>query len=258
MERLYSNLNPLLALGVRTYALTQETYFRVHGFPEFQYTNENLEAIVAGLNVQKDDRVLAICGSGDQPFAILEKAREVVAMDWDPTQLLYSKWRTNLLKLRRFERFLQIRQEDPFTTTARQDSRRRYFYQFEVLPRIRSNLANLSFLQRDLIDVSYKLKPHEFSKIYLSNAVCPNYSYPAFRKYGEFLGRLTGGLQEGGLIYLSNYDVIEKEAKKGGLTITNPSCLEVCEHLTLLAREKEKEAQSFWVPIVYRKVSTSV
>lgn len=209
---------------------------------------------MAGLDIRKADRVLAICGSGDQSFAILEKARKVVAFDWNETQLLYARWRANSLRLRRFEQFLQVRQEDPFSSITALDLRNRYFRQSEVLSGIRLNLANISYLNRDLIEVSHELNPDEFSKIYLSNTVCPNYSYPAFRKYGEFLGRLSGGLQKGGLIYLSNYDDIVKAATRSELNVACPSSLEVCKPLTSLARQKEREARSHWVPIVYRKV----
>lgn len=39
-------------------------------------TNENLAAIVNGLNINENDTVVAVLGSGDQALALLEKAKE--------------------------------------------------------------------------------------------------------------------------------------------------------------------------------------
>ena len=42
----------------------------------YRLTNENLFGIISGLNLQSEDIILSICGSGDQPLAMIEKAKE--------------------------------------------------------------------------------------------------------------------------------------------------------------------------------------
>ena len=45
---------------------------KTNNLPKYGATNEHLGAVYAGMNIRPSDRVLAICGSGDVPFALLE------------------------------------------------------------------------------------------------------------------------------------------------------------------------------------------
>ena len=45
----------------------------------FPYTNENLEAIIKGMQINSEDYVLGIMGSGQQGLAMIEKG----ANDWN-------------------------------------------------------------------------------------------------------------------------------------------------------------------------------
>jgi len=68
-------------------------------------TNESLAAIVNGLDVNETDDILAICGSGDQAFALLEKAHSVTAVDIYKNQVDYARYRKRCLKEEKYAFF---------------------------------------------------------------------------------------------------------------------------------------------------------
>ncbi|MBS3073925.1 hypothetical protein J4447_00545 [Candidatus Pacearchaeota archaeon] len=47
----------------------------------YNHTNENLEFAMKVIRPRIDDRILAVCGSGDHAFAMVENAGRVVAVD---------------------------------------------------------------------------------------------------------------------------------------------------------------------------------
>lgn len=59
--------------------------------PNYSHTNESLDAIVKGMNVNETDDIIAVCGSGDQAFALLEYAGSVLAVDSDRQQIEYAQ-----------------------------------------------------------------------------------------------------------------------------------------------------------------------
>lgn len=131
---------------------------------EHHTTNENLDAIIAGLDLKPDDSVLAVAGSGDQAFAILEYVRKVEAVDINPNQIDFIKLNVKALKLNKYDLF-QRGPEFFHCVRDRQD----YFLQQGRLNRIRSNLGNLNILEpSDIFSVRSKIK---WSKIYLSNVL---------------------------------------------------------------------------------------
>ena len=55
----------------------------------FPYTNENLEAIIKGMQINSEDYVLGIMGSGQQGLAMIEKGAKADLIDYDFTQIEY-------------------------------------------------------------------------------------------------------------------------------------------------------------------------
>ncbi len=135
-------------------------------------TNESLDAIVAGLDLKLKDDVLAVCGSGDQAFAMLEYAREVVAVDVREEQVGFAKRRVESLKQGDFDHFLSPDEHFPFSARYEIKARNDYFQKApDRLPKIRSKIPRLKILRVAIEDAFDLMK---FNKIYLSNAI-PNY-----------------------------------------------------------------------------------
>ena len=67
-------------------------------YAEYRFTNESLEAVMAGLQVSEGDRIFAVCGAGDQAFAMVEKADYVLAFDRLKLQADYARRTMNLIK----------------------------------------------------------------------------------------------------------------------------------------------------------------
>lgn len=212
--------------------------------PTYEHTNESLEALVAGLDVQPDDVILAVCGSGDQSFALLENAGAVISADKNKVQLEYAKRRAELLGEGKFDEFLSAREgEWPHNIF---EQRNLYFRQDGRLRRIADKLDSLHFVQGDVFAVGRnrqrRFPEAYFSKIYLSNIV--GYFVTQMENYYRRLEALYRRLPRGGLIYISNYDRME--------ALKSPAQLQVDERLTMLARGKEN--REWWIPILYRKV----
>jgi len=55
-------------------------------YVNYRTTNESLDAIVLALQPNKNDKILAVGGSGDQAFSLLEKAGEVCCVDNNEVQ----------------------------------------------------------------------------------------------------------------------------------------------------------------------------
>jgi len=122
-------------------------------------TNESVEAIVKGLDVRKDDRILAICGSGAQGFAMLEYVSEgkIVAIDRKDKQLEHASRLKDMLQAKEFEKFSAAH------IAPRNNG---YFSNIPRLEKISSNINNIEFNYADLAD----FKEDIFNKVYLSNA----------------------------------------------------------------------------------------
>jgi len=152
----------------------------------FQATNENLDAITLGMDISEEDIVLAICGSGDQPFAIAEKAT-VIAVDINPVQIQYAKHRVqmleegdvkgflktdltsleNMLKLLSFDYMTSLKTKRNLVTLI---NRNRYFKQPGRLDRIARNLEKVTYVIGNI----FELDITGFSKVYLSHTLLNN------------------------------------------------------------------------------------
>ena len=76
------------------------------------HTNESLWAIEKGLDIRPNSRVLTICGSGDQPFALLlAGSQRVLALDTNPRQIDYVRKRIEALRRGDYVNFFPISNE---------------------------------------------------------------------------------------------------------------------------------------------------
>jgi len=165
-------------------------------------TLENLDSLMVGLDPTLDDTILAICSSGDQPFALLEKAGKVVAVDREDYQIRYARDRAEALRHRNYDEFFQPKKWKPSTSYAQEIKRVKEYFNESRLDRVREKVGFLSFIHADIFKVC---KKQRFSKVYLSNAldwtkeISPN----------EALRIVANCLPTGGLIYLVTYDSIK-------------------------------------------------
>jgi hypothetical protein len=241
-----------------------------HFLFEYRVTNESLDAVVEGLELTPNDSVLAIAGSGDQAFAILEYAGRVTAVDKNSHQTEYVKLRAEALKQGRYDLFL--------CNHARVPKVLNYFSKEGRLDRIKANLENLTILEPSDI---FALKTEEtFSKIYLSNALC---SVDVDKRRAKLFD-MRNIMFSDGLIYVANsyeYVYTDKASKRWfGLSILRKilsasgliylsrdytrlmncvlSGFEENSELTQKARLQEYNLNfSNWLPVVYRKVESA-
>ena len=226
---------------------------------KYTVTNEHIEAIIKGLDLVPQDRVLAVGGSGDAAFAILEYAGKVIVVDYSPAQSKYIAQRANFLKEMDLEAFLRVEKfgSKDYNLGDRDakpslERRNRYFLENGRLNKIRSRLENLEIIEGDILGQA-KLA-NGVTKIYLSNAIgYPSHDYTESR---NILNELAQKLPQGGLIYVSNHDNL----LKGGSSLQSEKTLDAYFlspelkldiPLTVKAQEIEKDT---WVPGVYRKI----
>ena len=122
----------------------------------YSFTNEALDAILSGLNINENDVVLAVGGSGDQGFAMLEYAKQVKLCDinhggfglLDGAYFGFQKPERAKLELGRRNIYLK------------EDGR---------LGKIRGRLDNLIVEPCDIFEAAFR--GYGYTKLYLSN-VC--------------------------------------------------------------------------------------
>ncbi len=229
-------------------------------------TNESLEAIVRGLNPQPRDSILAICGSGDQAFAMLEKASKVTVVDYLPQQIEYFSKRKKLLKAGEFKKFRDLGREFiPDQSLVYLNSRNRYFSK-ERLETIRLNLEGserTTEITGDIFDLEFPRK--EFNKVYLSNALSYNsIAAPSslLETLQEKLKRITELTTDNGLIYVTRHKFIHLEYHSG---IGNEELLESIglrihkKSTGIVKKSSQKAIQGLfaiaWDPVVLQKIA---
>ncbi len=213
-------------------------------FPSAYYkvTNESLDGIVQGLDLQPSDQVLAICGSGDQAFAMLEHVASVLAIDKQPSQVDLARYRLECLAKGDYEGFLLSGSRfGKFTDLDKRDA---YFRSPGRLETIRSKLLNLTILEKQLSE-AITLRP--FTKYYLSNVIGDYIS--SMKLILELMQRMTDHLPVGGLIYMADGEKL----KTSDCTYHSklPHNLQEDKDLTRKAALHEE----LWMPVVFRKVS---
>lgn len=224
---------------------------QIQTFPWFQTTDENLEAVVSGMDLSPEDRVVAICGSGDQAFAMLESAGSVTAVDFVEVQIEFVKKRAQLLQKGKYEDFLAVgvNEDDRYRDLVKQDAEKRNPY-FQVpgrLSKIRDKLAHLDFIEGKIFTVAPTLQP--FSRLYLSGTMgqCGENE-----RIAKAMKQTLDNLEINGLIYVTmGTDPFERM-----LDMTPTTNVKLSGPLTTKARDKERlHGRPIWEPTVYRKVS---
>lgn len=218
------------------------------------WTSENLASIVAGLDLKESDKVLAICGSGDQALAILEYAGKVEARDRNRSQLDFVKRRAELLRTGHYgtARLLvtNIEVKNRFPALQDEDSETKYkspserYLTDERLERIRPKLRLLELTLGNIFDGEL----NEANKIYLSNALTHSGQWVVTN-----LGNIARNLPVQGLIYVadSNFLRLQKLAGPEWDKPLLPRGVIIDKELT--ARAKGYDNGQFF-PEVYRKV----
>ena len=137
-------------------------------------TNESLLAIEKGLCPKLGDKVLSICGSGDQSFLFLSSGCKVIAIDKCLKQVDYVKKRKQYLELGDYERFLQppgySEEFNEMKKKCSLDAREEYLSRncFELM---RPNANNLDILEpQNILEHAFG-NSNTYSKIYLSNCI---------------------------------------------------------------------------------------
>jgi|SRR3989344_3087460 len=218
----------------------------------YNRTNENLDSIVAGLDLTEQDIVLAVGGSGDQAFAMLEFAGRVKVVDKNQEQVQYIKRRAEAL-----------RQGDD--VSFRQNTHGAYFYD-ERLDRIKDKLQHLAVAEpADIVELTQR--EENYSRLYLSNAIGHLNSHMKRSDVTKILHAVAQKLTLGGLIYVANHlelvDISREHDSSYAtreflpyedLSISSflPTELILSLSLSQIARERD---DCKWNPAVYRKVN---
>jgi len=157
---------------------------------EYTSTNESLDSVVQGLDVNSEDRILAVGGSGDQAFALLEKAGSVTVVDRNPAQIWYVRQRAELINHRDYEMFLAlIRGRIP----------QEYFRRDGILEKLKERIDSLDILEPcDILEVD--ITEGRFTKVYLSNSIGYDEQEIA-PEVRDSLRRMANNLPINGLIY---------------------------------------------------------
>lgn len=174
----------------------------------FTSTNESLNAVVNGLEISETDRVLAVGGSGDQAFAMLERARSVEVWDISQVQLNYIQRRLEALREGHFERFLGETEQ----IIADNDSHlvRNYFSRGGRFERIRERVDRLKLVTNPM-DILNDLSPKNFlgNKVYFSNAIGYKHKDQDQDNLGvlEIMDKIARGFTKGTVFYSSSIPV---------------------------------------------------
>lgn len=255
----------------------------------YYYTNESLRGIISGLDLSKEDSVLAVAGSGDQAFAFLEFARQVKAVDVSPVQIEFMRKRIEALKAGNYGKFLMawgigyngeiisVKPEEAFLNYF-MGERIKYFSQDypQRLERIRANLENL-VIARPANILKVAQRESGFSKVYLSNVFGYN-GDESDMEVTRILRNIATNLPTGGLIYLANHGSLnnlsrrfsflseDSDLKRNNIQDFNtpievdnslslspflPAELEVDRDLSEVSKTYDKGQ---WGPAVYRRV----
>lgn len=224
----------------------------------YERSNEDLQGIVEGMNINETDDVLAVCGSGDQAFAMLEKAHSVKAIDLNPAQAEYAIKRKEALQKGDYEGFATYHIPDMYDGSAAY--KHPYFQDIERLKIIREKLGSLEIAAEDMKQAQ---GIGRFSKAYLSNIIgydSKDKGILAYRREGRiFLRNLAESMRAPGLIYITNGSRAESRALLAGKL---PRGIEIDRELTIKARVSANKCIPdpliTWKPIVLRKTEEAI
>ena len=228
-------------------------------------TNESLDAIVIGLDLSPQNRVLSICGSGDQAFAILEKAREITLVDSRENQINYALNRKKMLLAEDFKGFLNpgIEPKD-LCESACLDENLAYFSAHRIA-RISEKVKNPESLKVKIGNIyNIDLQNEKFDRIYLSNSIGYGSNTLNFDLTDERLGSIAPALTSDGLIYVTDgMQVLARSRIDGKSRILAHLGLKINEPLTSKTQRlqqfkaKSKFWANYWMPVVLEKVENN-
>ncbi len=220
-------------------------------------TNESLKAIMAGLDVSEKDCILSICGSGDQAFAMLEKAKRVTVVDRNKDQIEYFKRRAGKLYHGFFELFLDTGKIPTDWIDEECLSSRDEYFSKQKLENIRKNLMNQK-AKREIVGNIFLLNPKKgrFNKVYLSNSLDYVNFDPNLYSVRERLQKISDNLTNEGLIYVTKWDIFEEQSRIKNYPLLYNAGLRINVELTRKARTlqgKEGYYSAIWSPAVLQK-----
>ncbi len=190
-------------------------------------TNESIDAVEAGLEPQKGERIAAIWGfRGDITLALLAHGAQVIAIDHKPYFIEEVNFMIQLLTTDTDRFYSTWEGED-------QESRNAYFQ-----PRLGDAVANIGLLQARFGDVFNNISYLHADKAYLSNCLDEEMGSEGI---AARLESVANGLAAGGKIYITDARMLD----------VLPSCLSIDERLTEKACYHEKH----WKPAVLVKNS---
>lgn len=209
---------------------------------KYLHTNESLDAIAKSMQLTREDNVLAILGSGDQAFALLEYAGSVVAMDDIQEQAAYAQGQKELISQGSFEQFLARR---VINAPDAYKSMQEYFKSPGRLDSIRKRLNHLEIREGDIFSDS---PGNQFSKIYLSNAL----AYIPLKDNEQKMELLIEKLKPSGLLYITEVWDITIRPDSPFHNIEHPfhEIMKIDAELTHIARAHQPKR---WTPVVYRR-----
>jgi len=209
-------------------------------------TNESIEAIIIGLDVQSGDKILAIGGSGDQAFAMIGKGAIITTVDSDEDQLNFMFRRLNQIQNGDYEKFMSNREWKGI--------RNQPYFSESFFQNIHSNTNNISIIQGNIFEIAEK-NESQFDKVYLSNAPTYEIGFPHYQEVRKRIARGATGLKIGGLLYFSeNYGwaISSQEFVREGLNFLKK------ESQRARKLETENKSNFGWIPYVFKKGETEL
>lgn len=214
-----------------------------HGL-KYSITNENLEAILFGLDFQKKDKVLSIGGSGDLAFLILPLVNSVEICDISEKQINFMNQRYKFLKKQTYEKFLNPIEKG--ACSKNKNKKRTEIFKRIKLLEIEKNIEKFKLYKKpESIFKFIKKNPHKFNKIYLSNSITYGFT-PNIKRYFENLEIISSNSKNGTLIYVSDFYFNQINLEKLNLKIE--------ENLSQIAK-KYNNNKKLWNPTIFRKIN---
>lgn len=254
-------------------------------------TNESLEGIESALTPSSSDRILAISGVGDVPFALIASGCEVIAVDNNAEHMRIAQMLLEALQTGNYPKFLDVGvpslpndtvlrnsyfargvlpltpSKDPRTLELEAELKRlgtsdaelyldRSFYgdfsACERLIRIRENLSRIQFRTRD---VTKALAEGPFTKVYLSNVIGFNASQSTAEFGIDVVRAAAKNLVPGGLLYGTVRTVEDAVSEFHARDGTANFELDLARTEIANRAEQLRGSNSYaWTPRVFRKI----
>ena len=207
--------------------------------PLYCKSNENLLAIVAGLNLKNEQsKVLSICGSADQAFLLNCFFSEVKAVDILEKQVEFAKKRINYFKKGDFEKF-------NYSEIGHYDFPRNEHNRNRIMKWVYHKLKQKEMrVEFEMVDIFEEVENNGngYNLIYFSNCFMENYE-----GFTSKLERLGEFIKDECLLYFSNSLGYENYRD------FNSRKFKLREDLVKRIRRYEKKNYC-WNPVVFERV----